>query len=124
MEIVSAAYASDQMSRAARAAARSIALNPPAVQVLWKYDEIQIGNTAITAALANDCARHVDSGNTAKLPTGFDMLENEVVIISEVCSRLTVQGSLTGTFVDGDIYRVHAIPASSRRSGPEPDKVT
>ena len=30
MEIVNAAYASDQMSRAARAAARSIALNPPA----------------------------------------------------------------------------------------------
>ena len=32
MQIVSAAYASDQMSRAARAAARSIALNPPADQ--------------------------------------------------------------------------------------------
>jgi hypothetical protein len=29
MEIVSAAYISDQMSRAARAAARSLALNPP-----------------------------------------------------------------------------------------------
>ena len=34
MEIVSAAYASDQMSRAARAAARSIALNPPATQTV------------------------------------------------------------------------------------------
>ena len=32
MEIVSAAYTSDQMSRAARAAARSLALNPPANQ--------------------------------------------------------------------------------------------
>ena len=83
---------------------------PPAVQVLWKHDQIQIGNTAITAALATDCARHVDSGNTAKLPAGFAMLENEVVIISEVCARLTVQGSLTGTFVDGDIYRLHALP--------------
>ena len=83
---------------------------PPAVQVLWKHDQIQIGNTAITAALATDCARHVDAGNTAKLPAGFAMLENEVVIISEVCARLTVQGSLTGTFVDGDIYRLHALP--------------
>ena len=36
---------------------------PPAVQVLWKHDQIQIGNTAITAALATDCARHVDAGN-------------------------------------------------------------
>ena len=33
-----------------------------------------------------------------------------MVIIAEVCARLTVQGSLTGTFVDGDIYRVHAQP--------------
>ena len=32
MEIVSAAYTSDQMSRAARTAARSLALNPPANQ--------------------------------------------------------------------------------------------
>ena len=32
MQIVSAAYASDQMSRAARAAARSLALNPTAAQ--------------------------------------------------------------------------------------------
>ena len=82
----------------------------PAVQVLWKHDQIQIGNRAITAALANDCARHVDAGNVPKLPTGFAMLENEVVIISEVCARLTVQGSLTGTFVTGDIYRLHALP--------------
>ena len=32
MDIVSAAYTSDRMSRAARAAARSLALNPPATQ--------------------------------------------------------------------------------------------
>ena len=82
----------------------------PAVQALWKHDEIQIGNSVITAALATDCARHVDSGDVPKLPTGFAMLENEVVIISEICARLTVQGSLTGTFVDGDMYRVHALP--------------
>ena len=38
------------------------------------------------------------------------MLENEIVIITEVCARLTVQDSLTGTFVAGDMYRVHALP--------------
>ena len=39
MEIVGAAYTSDQMSRAARAAARSLALNPPA-------DQTEADNTA------------------------------------------------------------------------------
>ena len=73
----------------------------PAVQVLWKHDEIQLGNDCGHRRRSpTDCARHVDTGNVAKLPAGFDMLENEVVIISEVCARLTVQGSLTGTFVD------------------------
>ena len=32
------------------------------------------------------------------------------MIIAEVCARLTVQGSLTGTFGTGDMYRVHALP--------------
>ena len=51
--------------------------NPlPAVQVLWIHDEIRIDNVSVTAALANDCTRHVDTGTVAKLPTGFAMLEN------------------------------------------------
>ena len=83
---------------------------PPA-QVLWKHDEIRIGNAVVTATLANDCARHVAQGGGVSLPQGFEpMLENEVVLIAEVCARLTVQGSLTGTFVTGDMYRVHALP--------------
>ena len=38
------------------------------------------------------------------------MLDNEVFIIAEVCARPTVQGTSTGTFVTGDMYRVHALP--------------
>lgn len=53
MEIVSAAYTSDQMSRAARAAARSLALNPPADQ----------GEADATAC--NSIIRELD------LPAGF-----------------------------------------------------
>ena len=98
--------------------------NPlPALKVLWDNPhEIKIGNSVVTTALAADCARHVDSGNVAKLPTGFAMLENEVVIIAEVCARPTVQGALTDTFVAGDIYRVHALPF--RDSSQPPAKPT
>lgn len=53
MEIVSAAYTTDQMSRAARAAARSLALNPPA----------NPGAAATTAC--NSIIRELD------LPAGF-----------------------------------------------------
>ena len=91
--------------------------NPlPAVQVLWMHDEpehgLRFGNASETAALADDCARHVDPGNAvdAAGPALTPMLENEVVIIAEVCARLTVQGSLTDMFVGGDMYRVHALP--------------
>ena len=53
MEIVSAAYVSDQMSRAARAAARSLALNPP-------NDADEASTTACDSII-----RELD------LPTGF-----------------------------------------------------
>ena len=39
------------------------------------------------------------------------MLENEVVIIVEVCARLTGAGFVTQNFVAGDTYRLHAVPA-------------
>ena len=85
---------------------------------------------SVTAAPANDCARHVDTGTVAKLPTGFAMLENEVVIIAEVSAPPTVQGSLTRTFgtesatcTASTRYRF-AMPRSSRLSRPELDKVT
>ena len=91
---------------------------PPALdpQLLWKYDEpgehgLRFGTETETAALADDCARHVDAGNAVTLPDKFTpMLENEVVIIAEACARPTVQGSLTDMFVGGDMYRVHALP--------------
>ena len=97
----------------------------PALRVLWKHDEpapdgLRFGNDSETAALANDCAHYVDSGNVATLPTGFEMLENEVVIIAEICARPTVEGSLTDMFLGGDMYRVHALPFRDSGQAPAP----
>ena len=46
-------------------------------------------------------------------PTSFSagMAAGEVLVVAEVCARLRREGSLTGRFVTGDIYRVHAVPA-------------
>ena len=87
----------------------------PTLQVLWKHGQdepvgLRFGNVSETAALADACANYVDAGNNATLPQGFEMLENEVVIIVEACARPTVQGSLTSMFVGSDMYRVHALP--------------
>ena len=85
--------------------------NPrPAVEVLWSDDSIRFGDATTTAALAGGCARHVTASAAADLPAGFTMDANEVLVIAEVCARLTREGSLTGRFVAGDIYRLHAVP--------------
>ena len=96
----------------------------PPVQVLWQppdgpHEIIEFGNASVTANLANNCARYVDSTNTVTLPTGFTMQEDEVVIIAEACARATVQGSLTGVFA-GDMYRVHALPFRDTTQTPAP----
>ena len=85
----------------------------PAVEVLWSDDELRFGDTTVTANLASDCARLVsESGGTASavLPTEFTMDAGEVLVVVEVCARLTVAGSLTGRFVAGDVYRLHVLP--------------
>ena len=97
----------------------------PALQVLWKHDKpapngLRFGNASVTAALANDCARYVDSANTITLPAGFTMLADEVVIIAEACARPTVQGSLIGVLGGGDMYRVHALPFRDSTQQPAP----
>ena len=79
----------------------------PAVVVLWSDSSIRIGDdTTVTTG----CPRFIADGG-ANLPDGFTMLPDEVVVIAEVCARLTREGSLTGKFVAGDIYRLHALPA-------------
>ena len=39
------------------------------------------------------------------------MADGEVLVIAEVCARLTREGFLTGEFIAGGIYRLHALPA-------------
>ena len=86
----------------------------PAVEVLWSDNSIRIGNATTTAALAGGCARRVTTDNNANLnaalPATFTMAAGEVFVIAEACARLTREGSLTGRFVTGDIYRLHAVP--------------
>ena len=84
----------------------------PAVQVLWSDDTIRIGDEAVTAQIAGGCAHFTDDGGNATLPDSFlPMSPDEVLIIAEVCVRLTREGFLTGKFIAGDIYRLHALPA-------------
>ena len=86
----------------------------PAVQVLWWPDDntIRIGDDAVTAEIAGKCAHFTDEGGNATLPDSFlPMSPDEVLIIVEVCVRLTREGFLTGKFIAGDIYRLHALPA-------------
>ena len=87
----------------------------PDVDVLWPVDTIndtiRIGDPAVTEELAEGCAHFVADGGGAALPDGFTMSDDEVIIIAEVCVRLTREGFLTGKFVAGDIYRLHALPA-------------
>ena len=90
----------------------------PPPEVLYTDDTIRFGDPAVTAELAAGCARHVDAGGNPRLPVEFTMAEGETVIIAELCARLTREGSITGRFVAGDIYRVHALPARDQRQVP------
>ena len=84
----------------------------PAVQVLWSDDTIRIGEEAVTGDIAGECAHFTDDDGNATLPDSFlPMSPDEVLIIAEVCVRLTREGFLTGKFIAGDIYRLHALPA-------------
>ena len=95
---------------------------PEPVAMLWSDDSIRFGDQAVTANLASGCARYVAGEGKSGLPAGFDMSAGEVVIVVELCARLTRQGSLTGRFIGGDIYRHHAVPA--REPATPPSKPT
>ena len=78
----------------------------PAVALLWSDASIRIGDPTVTTDIASGCPQFIADGG-ANLPDGFTMLSDEIVVIAEVCARLTG----TGKFVAGDIYRLHALPA-------------
>ena len=46
------------------------------------------------------------------------MNPGEVLVIAEVCARLTREGSLTGRLIAGDIHRAHALPARDPNEPP------
>lgn len=88
----------------------------PAVEVLWSDGSapLRFGDATVTTALAADCSRFVTTSggsSTATLPAGFTMAAGEVIVVAEICARLTRVGSLTGRFVAGDVYRHHVLPA-------------
>ena len=92
----------------------------PAVQVLWSRRQHHTdrrrgrdgGEIADGTETADGCAHFTDDGGNATLPDSFlPMSPDEVLIIVEVCVRLTREGFLTGKFIAGDIYRLHALPA-------------
>ena len=83
----------------------------PAITVLWSDASIRVGDSTATASIAADCPQFGAEGGAADLPDGFAMSPGEVIVIAEVCARLTREGSLTGRFVAGDVYRLHALPA-------------
>ena len=83
----------------------------PGVVVLWSDDSIRFGDSTVTGQLAADCAQFADADGTADLPDHFTMADDEVIVVAEVCARLTREGFLTSTIFAGDIYRLHALPA-------------
>ena len=88
------------------------------VEVLWSDTTIRFGDDAVTQLLAGDCARYVASDGSAGLPAGFHLEAGAVLIVVEVCARLTREGSLTGRFFSGRIYRLHAVPAREPATPP------
>ena len=89
-----------------------------AAEVLWIDDAIRIGDETVTGELAEGCTRYTGGEGDARLPDGFVMAPGEVLVIAEVCGRLTREGSITGRFVTGDLYRHHVLPARDPESPP------
>ena len=82
----------------------------PKPVVLWSDDTIRIGDSTATQEIAAGCAHFVADGGASNLD-GFPMADDEVLVIAEVCAHLTREGFLTGEFIAGGIYRLHALPA-------------
>ena len=91
----------------------------PAAELVWT-DAIEIGDTT---GLTSACPQFVSGGNVA-LPTDLMPLPSGTLVVAEVCTRLTREGSLTGTFIAGDIYRVFALPARNTQELPADPRPT
>ena len=92
---------------------------PPEVEVLWSDASIRVPGSDASIHigdkledLADECSRYVDDGGNALLPADFvaEMEAGEVIVVAEVCARLLREGSFTGRFIGGVIYRNHALP--------------
>lgn len=90
----------------------------PQAEVLWIDDAIRIGDETVTDELAKRCTRYTGGDGDARLPDGFVMAAGEVLVIVEVCGRLTREGSITGRLVIGDLYRHHALPVRDPEQPP------
>ena len=90
----------------------------PPVEVLWSSADIRIGDDL--DELAENCSRYVDAAGSAALPGTFvaGMQAGEAVVVAEVCARLRREGSLTGRFIGGVIYKAHALPARDSDAPP------
>jgi len=97
---------------------QSAADTEPEVEVLWSSADIRIGDNL--DELAGDCSRYVDAEGSAALPGTFvaGMKAGEVMVVTEVCARLRREGSLTGRFIGGVIYKAHALPARDPEAPP------
>ena len=93
----------------------------PAV-ALWDDDTVRVGEAQATADLVQDCrSRGQDGWQQDLLGQGSDRLilaANDVVIVVEVCAKLTLQGTLASRVLTGNIYRLHALPARDTRELP------
>ena len=90
------------------------------VDVLWTDNSIRIGAETETDELAGLCPRRVNEGGNANLPEMFHsgMESGEVVIVAEVCARLSREGSIVGQFIADHIYRFHALPSRDPEADP------
>ena len=116
-------------------ALRQPAGNPvPDVEVLWSDATLRFGDGAADLADGPDCtSRFVEkdandaSVNVATLPSGittadFTMRANEVLVVAEVCIRLTGVGALSGAAF-GPVYRHHVLPARAPGLFPDDEPV-
>ena len=89
--------------------------------VLWNERRVYIGDAARAQALANECYGMVTNNGAANLQASFmPMPDGEVIVISEICMKLTREGSLTGRLVGDKIYRVATLAMRDQKVVPAP----
>ena len=92
----------------------------PPIRVVWSDRSFESGDQA--AAITETCARVAKGNNTVTWPEEFTegMREGEAAIVSEACAKLRREGSITGRFVGGEIYRLHIAPVRDLAALPRP----